>query len=209
MVLMPNPDIDRVKTIGHIGTMPQVSVRNKLVEHAEEVFRRRGFNAAGVRDITEAAGVPKGSFYNHFETKEALAVEIVQRYCRATDFSDLSGASSSQQRLRNHFVTQVERTRATGVEFGCLLGTFASEIPTAGNQVRSAVNEGLAAWTGAVAATVQAGQEAREITSAHSAWDLAAFLIDSFEGSVLRAKAAQDHTVITRQLDIAFCALRA
>jgi TetR/AcrR family transcriptional regulator, transcriptional repressor for nem operon len=40
----------------------------------------RGFNAVGVQDITDAAGVPKGSFYNHFESKEALGAEVVERY---------------------------------------------------------------------------------------------------------------------------------
>jgi TetR/AcrR family transcriptional regulator, transcriptional repressor for nem operon len=40
---------------------------------------RRGFNATSVQDITDAAGAPKGSFYNHFESKDALAAEVVGR----------------------------------------------------------------------------------------------------------------------------------
>jgi TetR/AcrR family transcriptional repressor of nem operon len=46
--------------------MPRVSVRERLVDVAIGEFHRRGFNGCGVKDITEAAGVPKGSFDNHF-----------------------------------------------------------------------------------------------------------------------------------------------
>ena len=57
--------------------MPQRSVREQLIEHAEDVFRQQGFSAASVQDLTVAAGVPKGSFYNHFASKQALASEIL------------------------------------------------------------------------------------------------------------------------------------
>ncbi|GLX09470.1 TetR/AcrR family transcriptional regulator [Microbispora sp. NBRC 16548] len=189
--------------------MPQVSVKNKLVESAEDVFRRQGFNGASVQDITSAAGVPKGSFYNHFESKQALAVEIVRRYARGTNFAVLSGDGPALERLRGHFVAMVDRTRDTGVEFGCLLGTFASESSSAGDQVRTAVREILEDWTEDVARTVREGQEAGEITSARPARTLAAFLIDSFEGATLRAKTIGDQSVVAEQLEIALDALRA
>lgn len=200
--------LDTSKTNGHIEAMPQVSVKNKLVESAEEVFRRQGFNGASVQDITKAAGVPKGSFYNHFESKQALAVEIVHRYARGTDYSALHGDGPALRRLRDHFLTQIERTRGTGVEFGCLLGTFASESTTAGDQVRTTVREILDDWTDAVAATITEGQTAGEITSARAARTLAAFLIDAIEGAALRAKTTGDQSAVAETLDIALDALR-
>ena len=70
--------------------MPQRSVREQLIEHAEDVFRQQGFSAASVQDLTVAARVPKGSFYNHFASKQDLAREILIRYVRATDTSMLA-----------------------------------------------------------------------------------------------------------------------
>nr|WP_179822694.1 TetR/AcrR family transcriptional regulator [Streptosporangium sandarakinum] len=189
--------------------MPRPSVKNKLIESAEDVFRRQGFNGASVQDITGAAGVPKGSFYNHFESKQALAAEIVRRYAHGTDHSMLRGGGSSLERLREHFLTQAGRTRATGVEFGCLLGTFAGECASAGDQVHVAVREVLDAWTDAVADVIEAGQAAGEITATRPARTLAAFLIDSFEGAALRAKTYGDQSNLIEQLDIALAALRA
>ena len=60
--------------------MPRPNVREQLLSVGLQTLHRREFNATSVRDITDAAGAPKGSFYNHFESKEALAAEVVGRY---------------------------------------------------------------------------------------------------------------------------------
>ncbi|MFE9445129.1 TetR/AcrR family transcriptional regulator [Streptomyces sp. NPDC006602] len=190
--------------------MPQVSVKGKLVEHAETVFREQGFNGASVQDITKAAGVPKGSFYNHFKSKQELAAAIVRQYARNTDVSMFGdGDRSVIERLRTHFGVQAGRTEATGVEYGCLLMTMANDVPTAGDEVASAVRLSLARWTEALAVVIAEGQESGEIRSQEPAEDLAAFLIDAFEGGGLRGKATGDHTAAVRSLNMALNALRA
>ncbi|MGC0379717.1 TetR/AcrR family transcriptional regulator [Streptomyces sp. SAI-229] len=188
--------------------MPQPSARNKLLEHAEAVFLRKGFNGASVQDITRAAGVPKGSFYNHFASKQDLAVEIVQRYARGTDLSPLKGNDSAVGRLRAYLLGELERTRTTGVEFGCLLGTFASDSATAGDRVRQAVGEALASRTNSLARTIGEGQTAGDITASRPARVLAAFLIDALEGALLRAKTTVDQSIAAEEIDIALDALR-
>ncbi len=69
--------VAKTKTTGHIDWVPRQSVRPQLVEAALEQFHSRGFHNCSVDDITRAAGVPKGSFYNHFASKDALAVEAL------------------------------------------------------------------------------------------------------------------------------------
>lgn len=190
--------------------MPQVSVRGKLVEHAETVFRRQGFNGASVADITNAANVPKGSFYNHFKSKEELAAEIVRRYSRGTDVSMLGTEGvSAMERLRAHFTAQASRTNSTGVEYGCLLMTMASEGPVVGDEVGTVVRRSIAAWIGVLAPVIEEGQRSGEITSEEPASDLAAFLIDAFEGAGLRGKATQNEAAAMRSLNLALNAIKA
>ena len=170
--------------------MPQRSVKEQLIEHAEDVFRQQGFSAASVQDLTVAAGVPKGSFYNHFASKQDLAREILTRYVRATDTSMLADEGlPARERLRRHFAGQVERTMRTGLEFGCLLGTLSAESPAAGKEVRAGADAGFAQWVGAVAETIAAGQRSGEIRAGTEPARLAGTLIDGFEGATLRAKA--------------------
>ena len=63
--------------------MPRPSnpeVRRRLLEAGLNLVHARGFAASGVKDITDAAGVPKGSFYAYFPSKEALAEAILEHY---------------------------------------------------------------------------------------------------------------------------------
>ena len=60
--------------------MARPSLRENLIAAAVEQFHGRGYAATGVKDITDAAGAPKGSFYNHFKSKEALLHELLEEF---------------------------------------------------------------------------------------------------------------------------------
>src|SRR5260370_32402330 len=84
--------------------MARHSLREDIVEAALEQFHSHGYNAAGVKDITDRAGVPKGSVYNHFDSKEALAVVALERYAERRRLEDLADRSVAPlARLRRHF----------------------------------------------------------------------------------------------------------
>ena len=104
-------------------------MREEIVGAGLRRFHELGYNAAGVKDITDAAGVPKGSFYNHFESKEALAVETLQRYgvdLRLTDLAD--GSVAPLARIRRHFEFMRDRIVAVRGRQGCLLGNLGAEV---------------------------------------------------------------------------------
>ena len=60
--------------------MARRNTRNAILEAGTKLFIERGYNGCSVQDITEAAGVPKGSFYNHFASKEELGSAFVAAY---------------------------------------------------------------------------------------------------------------------------------
>src|ERR1700677_4077550 len=98
--------------------MARPNVRQKIVDAGLKVLIQKGFNGSAVQDITAAAGVPKGSFYNHFESKEALGAEIVDRYGRnnprRATLADVS--LPPLRRLRAHFERLNESF--TGAHYG-------------------------------------------------------------------------------------------
>ena len=57
--------------------MPKPSHREKILTEGLRVVHERGFAGASVRDIVQAAGVPQGSFTNHFASKEAFGLEVL------------------------------------------------------------------------------------------------------------------------------------
>jgi TetR/AcrR family transcriptional repressor of nem operon len=60
--------------------MPKPSNREQILKEGFRVVLERGYCGASVRDIVEAAGVPQGSFTNHFESKDAFCLEVLERY---------------------------------------------------------------------------------------------------------------------------------
>src|SRR5438128_7137702 len=119
--------LDNAKTTGHIVSMARVNVREQLLSAGLDTLHRGGFNATSVQDITEAAGVPKGSFYNHFESKEALGAEAVVKYRETSEawkalraLGDTKAAPLT--RLRKYFESATERALKAESWSGCLLG---------------------------------------------------------------------------------------
>src|SRR6202140_1963575 len=152
--------------------MARASVRDQLIESAVEVFHARGFNGCSVQDIVEAAGVPKGSFYNHFDSKEALGVEVVRAYTAlvgayvvAAGAADiLSGDGAPLERIRAYFEAVIEQNASCGVRKGCLLGNFATELAPHSGDIAKAVPAALDNWSAAVAQALAQAQEAGDLS---------------------------------------------
>ena len=102
---------------------------------------RKGFNAVGVQDITDTAGVPKGSFYNHFESKEALGVEIVERYgANQTRREILTDPSVPPlQRLRRHFDRISALFAESHFKRNRILGGFSAELANQSETIRESL----------------------------------------------------------------------
>src|SRR5277367_6556584 len=71
---------DRSSAMGDMPRPANPEVRKRLLAAGFELIHARGFAASGVKDITDAADVPKGSFYAYFPSKEAFAATILDAY---------------------------------------------------------------------------------------------------------------------------------
>jgi TetR/AcrR family transcriptional regulator, transcriptional repressor for nem operon len=186
--------------------MPKPSAREEIVQAGLKCLVEKGFNAVGVQDITDAAGVPKGSFYNHFESKEALGVEIVERYgANQTRREILTDQTLPPlQRLRRHF----DRICALYVDShftrNCILGSFSAELANQSETIRESLRKLYGLWTKDIEATITEAQVKGAIVNKTKASDLAAFLLDSYEGALLRARVERSRKPFDRFMKFAF-----
>jgi TetR/AcrR family transcriptional repressor of nem operon len=164
-------------------------VRDKIVNAALDRFHAMGFNACGVQEIVDKAGVPKGSFYNYFKSKELLALEVLKIYTKATGREILSDESIAPlQRLQKHFDFMASRSAKFGYSKGCLIGNFAAEASNTAPLLRRALAECLAEWTSLIAITIRDGQGDGSIAPQLDAEQVARFLINGWEGAIMRNK---------------------
>lgn len=171
--------------------MPQVSVKEKIVTAAVETLHAKGFNASSVQDITDAAKVPKGSFYNHFETKEDLGVEVLDRYWQRVlnSLSMLNDTSlPAISRLKRYFHAMNDVSRKRDYYGGCLVGNMATEMPDQSRAIRERLAVILAAWSRAIESCVREAQADGSLRSDLDAGTVASFLLNAWEGAVMRAK---------------------
>jgi TetR/AcrR family transcriptional regulator, transcriptional repressor for nem operon len=188
--------------------MLESNVRDRILNAGLETMYSLGFNGCSVQDITTAAGVPKGSFYNYFKSKEILGVEVVNLYARriadnSTILSDMS-ISSPLKRLIGHFQAIAKDLADANYERGCLLGNFSAELSHQSNLVCQQVSQVLSEWVQAISTCLQAAQQAGEIRTDIEASLLASFMANAWEGAVLRSKVERNNTSIFQFESVVF-----
>ena len=191
----------------HIGSMSRPSNREKILEEGLKVVHERGFASSSVRDIISAAGVPLGSFSNHFASKEAFGKEIIERYfansqivMQETLYND---AKPPLARLRE-YVALSKSKESCGGDQGCLLGNLTAETGGAGNALRERLNEIFAEVSDAVAYCLRAAVQAGELAADLDCQEVARFIVSSHQGAILLAKAEHSPAPIERFEHILF-----
>jgi TetR/AcrR family transcriptional regulator, transcriptional repressor for nem operon len=186
--------------------MSRPNTREDIVQAGLKCLAEKGFNAVGVQDITDTAGVPKGSFYNHFESKEALGAEIVARYGADQTRREILTDSAVRplQRLRRHFDRISTLYADSQFTRNCILGGFSAELANQSETIRESLRKLYGQWTKDLEATIAEAQAKGEIANKTKASDLAAFLLDSYEGALLRARVERNRKPFDRFMKFAF-----
>jgi TetR/AcrR family transcriptional repressor of nem operon len=182
--------------------MSRPSNKEKLVSDGLRVVHQRGFGASSVRDIVQAAGVPQGSFTNHFASKEAFGLEILERYHDMTSANVAAtlrnDALPPLRRLRAWIDKQLEYLRKDDMRRGCLYGNFAAEASEESEAIRARVASVFAENQASVAYCLEAAIDASELAPNTDVQELAGFIVSSLQGAILVAKAQRSPVPVER-----------
>jgi TetR/AcrR family transcriptional repressor of nem operon len=187
--------------------MARPSHKETLLSEGLRVVHERGFGASGVRDIVQAAGVPQGSFTNHFASKEAFGLEIIERY-RAMTSANVSATLRNDglpplRRLRAWIDRQLDYLRANDMRRGCLYGNFAAEASEI-EPLRARIASIFAENQASIAYCLEAAIDAGELAPNADVKELAGFIVSSLQGAILVAKAQRSPAPVERFVRILF-----
>jgi len=166
--------------------------RVAILESAAPIFNQRGFAGTSIADVLAATDLEKGGLYNHFASKEELAVEVVKRYALSYDIDAvLTGAEPALVRLRDQFHHIGEQTIGSHLADGCLLGNFSTELAPHSEMVRELLASIFVHWAEVVAAVLREAQDQGDLDNA-------------YEGAMAAAKVSRDRAPLDMFMQITF-----
>jgi TetR/AcrR family transcriptional regulator, transcriptional repressor for nem operon len=188
--------------------MPKPSHREKLLTAGLQVVLEQGYCGASVRDIVQAAGVPQGSFTNHFRSKEAFCLEVLERYFTFVrvniDKTLRNDSTPPLKRLRAWVDLQIRYLEQAGMRNGCLIGNYSVEASDHSETIRQRLVEIFKDIQESVVYCLRAAVTAGELSSTTDCDELAHFLYASHQGAVLQSKVERTSVPIKRFKKVLF-----
>ena len=172
--------------------MSKISNREKIIVEGLRVVHENGYTGASVRDISRAAGVPLGSFTNHFPSKEAFGLEILERYyvsCQSIMTSVLGDKSKTvKERLNLYFDYVLDNLLGSELRSGCLVGNLCAEVANQSDALRARLAGILEEMRIAMMVMLQEGIASGELPADLNAEKTCGFIYFSLQGAILVAK---------------------
>ncbi len=166
--------------------------RESLVRAGLVALTEKGFSATGIDEILKAVGVPKGSFYHYFDSKEAFGTELIDRYgqyfARRLERFFADRERSNLERIEAFTRDAEEAMGRFAFSRGCLVGNLGQEMGALPESFRKQLSDVFVDWQRRTAQCLRAAQAEGEIGPHRDADELAAFFWIGWEGAVLRAK---------------------
>jgi AcrR family transcriptional regulator len=180
------------------------ATRQRIVQLAAPVFNRKGYVGASFRDLIDATGLEKGGIYNHFGSKEALALEaydhamsiVTTALARSQD--DATDAPDRLVRLINAFSKAARRPAIDG---GCPIMNTAIEADDTHPELRDRARASMTQWHRLIGRIVKDGKAEGSLRDDVDPYALASTITAALEGALMLARLYDDPAHMDRVVD--------
>ncbi|MEM7773068.1 MAG: TetR family transcriptional regulator C-terminal domain-containing protein [Cyanobacteria bacterium P01_E01_bin.6] len=168
-------------------------IREELLNQGLQLLIKQGYHGTGIKELVDQVKVPKGSFYNYFESKEHFGAEVIRHYSQQITALMRVHLNSPENdvltALKNFFEQEMQRHQE--VKAGCILGNLGAELGASSELCQQAMLEGFQDMKQLFSQTFERGQAQKTIRDDISAAELADFVINAYEGALLRMQVSQ------------------
>ncbi|XBS71577.1 TetR/AcrR family transcriptional regulator [Acerihabitans sp. KWT182] len=179
-----------------------LDTREALIRSGTAILTEQGFSASGIDGILKQVGVPKGSFYYYFDSKETFGREIIDYYgrffARKLDRCLLDDALPPLERIMAFVRDAAAGMAKYDFRRGCLVGNLGQEINVLPDGYRRQLSDILSAWQGRVAACLRLARDGGQLAPSADCEALAEFFWIGWEGAVMRARLAKSPQPLER-----------
>lgn len=173
-----------------------------------ELIGAQGYTATGIGAVLQRAGVPKGSFYHHFASKEDFGLAVIEafteRFLARLEVFLADETLTPLNRLRIFLEKGLTQLEAHQFTAGCLIGDLAQELAAQHERLRARLDAVLSSWSARFALCLRQAQQAGEVPSSFDPDMIASLILSGWEGAVLRAKVMKSPKPVREFIDIVF-----
>jgi TetR/AcrR family transcriptional regulator, transcriptional repressor for nem operon len=191
--------------------MTETSTRERLIEVGIRLMHKHGYTATGLKEILDLAGVPKGSFYHHFGSKEEFAAAALNRYfMREGEHCDAvlnDSRIAPLKRLHRYFNDLIKMYGQKGDIPGCMIGRFSLEVPELTLMMQEHLSASFKGWQHGIATALRDAIKQKSLPANTDPEELAAFLLNSWQGALVRSQADKSDAPLHNFIHYAFSSL--
>jgi TetR/AcrR family transcriptional regulator, transcriptional repressor for nem operon len=169
--------------------------RRRIVERCAPVFNQRGYAGASMRDLVAATGLEKGGIYNHFGSKEALALAA---FDHSVDLlgERLAAARASTDDAVDQLIALVHAfegwAREPAVPGGCPIMNTAIEADDTNPELHAHARDAMTRWHRLIGAIVKDGTATAQLAPGTNPYELATVLTATLEGGLMLTRLHRD-----------------
>lgn len=194
------------KTVRYTRSEKTEATRDKLLEAGISLLSEQGYHGTGLKQILDVVKVPKGSFYNYFNSKEQFTAEIINEYSDwllgAFDAILKQQPDDPRSAILQAYDVLIAHFEAEGCQKGCLIGNLAAEIGGSSDACRDAMRRTLRLWKQRFVVLVAEGQSKGQFRRDVPAEALTDLFWSTWEGALLRMRIDRDTVKLRQQLDL-------
>jgi TetR/AcrR family transcriptional repressor of nem operon len=184
--------------------------KQRLILAGLRLMLERGYNGLGIQELLTETGVPKGSFYHHFEGKEDFALQVLDAYmANAHSLLDVTLTDTScppLERVRNFFEGVRQGYAAQGY-LGCFFGALGQELSGASEIFRLKIEGCVGAISARLALCLEEARVRGDLPTDTDPTLMADVLVDAWEGAAFRTRLVRNGKPLEAVLDFYFAAV--
>jgi len=179
--------------------------KTRFLNAALHVIRAKGYSATRIEDICEAAGLTKGSFFYHFESKEELALDAADYWIEGSDALFASAPYRDHADPVDRLLAYVDFRKAllSGElpDFTCLAGTMVQEVYDTHPALREACYRCITGHAGILVPDIEDAMRQRGMHPEWTAESLALYMQAAIQGAFVLAKAEHGTAIASQCID--------
>jgi len=194
-------------------TAGKQDTKSALLQAGIDIMLQKGYSNTGLQEVLASLGMPKGSFYHYFQSKEEFALEIIRQVDAEYSATILRMLRNPQetplQRLKSYCLWGEKEFLSQDCRKGCLIGNLSQEMSDQSEVLRKELASVMEKRVNLFARCIEEGQESGEITKSHTPKQLAETLINTWGGTIMHAKTVKTKDPIDSFMTVMFDFLKA